>query len=114
WKVIGHLRARRGGVAVSEPVALSLALATIAESLPGETGLTVLASSCFPVRNPSLKTGLDGQFEFRPDRFYVFVIRSSAGDGYVVGLRSAATVTFLHRVRTADWMAYYGLNDPPA
>ena len=109
WKAVERLRRRRGGVSVSEPVALALALAKVAESIETDTEVEILGRHCIPVQNASLKPSLEKDFAHQPDRLYVFVLRSSNGDTIVVGLRSDGRTELLHRVRTGSWLEYFGV-----
>lgn len=104
-----RLRARVGAVSVSEPAAMALALDAVLQADEGVQLSEVSGSHTFPVRNGSLAECIQNDFAHQPDRFYVFLFRTVAGDAYVVGMRSTGQVEFLHRLPTGDWMEIFGV-----
>ena len=109
--LLKRLKQRRGGFSASQPVALALVLDQLATDYGDLSGSKIFAAHKIPVHNASIRRQLEPQFEFQPDRFYLFLVRMPNDDICVVGIRSDGTVSFSNRVPTGNYLHYFGVID---
>jgi hypothetical protein len=110
-EVCERLKRRHGAFAMSQPVALAVILDHVGHLAQEHNRIEVIGSHTLPVRNSSIPGEMVPHFQHQPDRFYVFVLKTSIGDTYVAGMRSTGDITFLHRVATGNWWEYISVRD---
>lgn len=112
-RVMDRLRKKHGSVAVSEPVALTLALEEMSDrGIPLE-GIQLVASHTLPVANGSLPAESVNSFRRQPERFYVFILRTEDQDTYLLCSRSSGALEEIRRLPTGDWLEYGGIRPAP-
>jgi hypothetical protein len=109
-KFLRRLSKSHRGVSVSQPVALALVIARILEVYPNVNCVEVAGAHLVPVANPNLSSAFLHNIKYQPDRVYVFVLVTSAGDTLVAAIRSSGGIEFLQRLPTGDWLEYFGVS----
>jgi hypothetical protein len=96
------MKGKFGASRVSESVALAIALDHLFGVSARPERIEVIGCHTVPVRNGSIPAELEPIFCKQPDRFYVFVLRTSPGNTHVVGMRSNGTIEFVNLIPTAN------------
>ena len=92
-----------GHAKISEPLALALALETIAAKGEPMDDVRLLGRSAPQVRNSSLCSDLPITFRSYPDRYYVFTIQLGERTAYAIGIASNGTILFEHELTLDFW-----------
>lgn len=112
-KVVEELRGKYGSVALSEPVALAIALEELSSRGVPLGGMSVIASHTLPVAKGVIPPELVTEFRHQPDRFYVFVLQSEDRDSHLICMRSSGEILEVRRLPTGDWREYLGFSTAP-
>ena len=102
--VLRRLGARRVDASLSEPAALAIATARVAEE-SGSSNLRVLSSTVTKVWNGSLTPEAREAFLEHPDRYYVFVLVADDARAHVIGMSARGNVVF-HNVLSLEHWSY--------
>lgn len=103
---------KRGAIAVSEPVALALAIEELSNREVSLDGFSILTTLTIPVAKSVVPPELVNDFRYQSDRFYLFVFRTGEGDAYVVLLRSSGEIEEVRKLPTGNWTEYLDTRQP--
>ena len=103
---VQKLRAKQGPVSVSEPAAVALTLARVAERETTLGRAELLGSSVAKLQNRSLSPEAAAQFSQHPERYYIFTV-GVEDRAYVICMSSSGRLVFEHVLDLEDWRGFY-------
>jgi hypothetical protein len=97
---------------ISEPIALAIAMAAIAEREQEVAPIGLVSRATTRVRNGSLVEEAQRHFNTHPDRYYVFTIELLERNTHVIAVSSLGEILFHHKL-SLSWPKFLKLDSEP-